>query len=49
LDHLCPPITHYLARPTLERWLGLLGPTELRFRWHNRNSWNIVAKKGPAQ
>ncbi len=46
LDHLCPPIAHYLSRPTLESWIADLNPREVRFRWHNRNSWNIVARKG---
>lgn len=45
LDHLCPPIAYYLSRGTLEEWLGKLGVTDASFRWHNRNSWNIVAKK----
>jgi len=45
LDHLCPPIAHYLDRPTLERWFDPLGAAELSFRWHNRNSWNILARK----
>lgn len=46
LDHLCAPIAYYLAKPTLEGWFDLLKPADLRFRWHNRNSWNVVARKG---
>lgn len=46
LDHLCPPIAHYLSRPTLEGWFAALGGAEVSFRWHNRNSWTVVAKKG---
>lgn len=46
LDHLCPPIAHYLSRPTLEAWFAGLKPEGLEFRWHNRNSWTVVAKKG---
>lgn len=45
LDHLCPPIAHYLRRETLEGWLNALHCQELRMRWHNRNSWNAVAVK----
>lgn len=45
LDHLCPPIAYYLRRETLEGWLVGLGARDARFRWHNRNSWNVVAKK----
>ena len=45
LDHLCPPIALYLSRSTLEGWFGALAPEEVRFRWHNRNSWNVVARK----
>ena len=45
LDHLCPPIAHYLSRPVLEEWFSRLGPDQLAFRWHNRNSWNVVARK----
>ena len=46
LDHLCPPIAYYLSRDTLEMWFAPLAPSRLRFRWHNRNSWNVVALKG---
>jgi SAM-dependent methyltransferase len=45
LDHLCPPIAHYLSRPTLESWFERLEPEEIHYRWHNRNSWNVVARK----
>jgi SAM-dependent methyltransferase len=48
LDHLCPPIAHYLSRPVLEEWFSRLGPEQLAFRWHNRNSWNVVARKAGA-
>lgn len=46
LDHLCPPIAFYLSRPTLEKWFSELKPDRIEFRWHNRNSWNVVASKG---
>lgn len=46
LDHLCPPIAYYLSRPTLEGWFGSLSPRDLRFRWHNGNSWTVLARKG---
>ncbi|MGC8762810.1 MAG: methyltransferase domain-containing protein [Acidobacteriota bacterium] len=45
LDHLCPPIAHYLPRPVLEGWFASLGAAEVSFRWHNRNSWTVVARK----
>ena len=45
LDHLCPPIAYYLSRPTLESWFERLEPEEIHYRWHNRNSWNVVARK----
>jgi SAM-dependent methyltransferase len=45
LDHLCPPIAYYLSRPTLEEWFAELKPATAEFRWHNRNSWNVVAAK----
>jgi ubiquinone/menaquinone biosynthesis C-methylase UbiE len=45
LDHLCPPIAFYLSRPQLEEWFALLNPESVQFRWHNRNSWTIVAKR----
>lgn len=45
LDHLCPPIAYYLSRPTLESWFSALSPADLAFRWHNRNSWTVVAVK----
>lgn len=45
LDHMCPPIAYYLSRPTLESWFEGLQPAELTLRWHNRNSWAVVARK----
>lgn len=45
LDHLCPPIAFYLSRDSLEKWFTALKPESIEFRWHNRNSWNIVAKR----
>jgi SAM-dependent methyltransferase len=45
LDHLCPPIAYYLSRPTLENWFERLGGAEAAYRWHNKNSWNVVARK----
>ncbi len=46
LDHLCPPIAYYLSRSTLESWVaGLPGAERAEYRWHNRNSWNVVATK----
>jgi len=45
LDHLCPPIAYYLSRETLKTWFEKLGAKEQSFRWHNKNSWNVVARK----
>jgi SAM-dependent methyltransferase len=45
LDHLCPPIAYYLKKETLQKWLDGLGAKDVRFRWHNKNSWNVVATK----
>jgi len=45
LDHLCPPIAFYLSKATLESWLGALGASSVTYRWHNRNSWTVVAHK----
>jgi hypothetical protein len=45
LDHLCPPVAYYLSRPTLEHWFTELGPNSALYRWHNRNSWTVVARK----
>lgn len=45
LDHLCPPIAFYLSRAQLEEWFAPLVPESLQSRWHNRNSWTIVARK----
>jgi SAM-dependent methyltransferase len=45
LDHLCPPIAHYLSRGTLEGWFAALSAEEIHLRWHNRNSWSLVARK----
>lgn len=45
LDHLCPPIAYYLSKDTLEKWFGALGPASIEYRWHNRNSWTVVARK----
>lgn len=48
LDHLCPPIAHYLRRGTLEGWLDSLGATGVSLRWHNQNSWAVTARKPTA-
>jgi len=45
LDHLCPPIAHYLPRGRIEEWFAGLDAGEVALRWHNRNSWNVVAEK----
>lgn len=45
LDHLCPPIAHYVRRITLEDWLTRLGAASATFRWHHKNSWTVIAKK----
>jgi SAM-dependent methyltransferase len=45
LDHLCPPIAFYLSKGTLESWLEPLGASTVTYRWHNRNSWTVVAAK----
>ena len=45
LDHLCPPIAFYLSKATLESWFGSLGASPVSYRWHNRNSWTVVAAK----
>jgi SAM-dependent methyltransferase len=47
LDHLCPPIALYLTRKDLEGLVAPLSPATVAFRWHNRNSWNVVATKPP--
>ena len=46
LDQLCPPIAHYLSREQLERWCAKLGAESVTLRWHNRNSWNVLIRKG---
>ena len=48
LDHLCTPVAFYLSRPQLEEMFRDLHPAELSFRWHNRNSWNVIATKAAA-
>ena len=45
LDHLCPPIAFYLPKSTLESWFAQLQPAQVSYRWHNRNSWAVTAKK----
>ena len=45
LDHLCPPIAYYLSKDTLDEWFKKLGAGETVFRWHNRNSWNVIVRK----
>jgi SAM-dependent methyltransferase len=45
LDHLCPPIAFYLSKGMLESWLEPLGASPVTFRWHNCNSWTVVARK----
>lgn len=45
LDHLCPPVAFYLSKETLANWFSELDPRTIRFRWHNRNSWTVVAQK----
>lgn len=45
LDHLCPPLAYYLSRQTLEGWFACLPGARPEFRWHNRNSWNVTARK----
>jgi len=45
LDHLCPPLADYIPREQLEEWFRDLGASETSYRWHNRNSWNVVARK----
>jgi SAM-dependent methyltransferase len=45
LDHLCPPVAFYLSKETLAKWFSGLDPQTIRFRWHNRNSWTVVAQK----
>jgi hypothetical protein len=34
-----------LKKETLQKWLDGLGAKDVRFRWHNKNSWNVVATK----
>lgn len=46
LDHLCPPVAYYLSKEELEAWFAKLPGAKTQFRWHNRNSWNVVARKG---
>jgi len=45
LDHLCPPVAFYLPKDQLESWFRELGAVDVRLRWHNQNSWNVVARK----
>lgn len=46
LDHLCPPIALYLRRETLEGWFAELPDVAaVEYRWHNRNSWAVLARK----
>jgi SAM-dependent methyltransferase len=45
LDHLCPPVAYYLPKDVLEGWFRELGAEDVRLRFHNRNSWNVVAKR----
>lgn len=45
LDHLCPPIAHYLRKEALEGWFSNLSAKSVTLRWHNRNSWTAVATK----
>jgi SAM-dependent methyltransferase len=48
LDHLCPPLACYLSRQTLEGWFAKLPGAQTEYRWHNRNSWNVTARKAAA-
>lgn len=45
LDHLCPPVAFYLSRDVLEGWFADLDPEAVSYRWHNSNSWTVVARK----
>lgn len=45
IDHLSAPIAHYLSREDIENIFEKLHPVELNLRWHNKNSWTVIAKK----
>lgn len=44
-DHLCPPLAFYLSRATLAAWFAKIPGAVPDYRWHNRNSWNVIAEK----
>lgn len=45
VDHLAAPVSHYLSKQDIESIFKKLHPEELIIRWHNQNSWTVVAKK----
>ncbi|MCX7829503.1 MAG: class I SAM-dependent methyltransferase [Acidobacteria bacterium] len=45
VDHLCPPIAHYLSRDEVEKMVTPLNPADVKYRWHHKNSWTIVLIK----
>lgn len=45
VDHLCPPVAHYLSKQEIKEMLKLLNPSSLTLRWHHKNSWTAVVEK----
>ncbi len=45
VDHLCPPVAHYLSKEEIEKMVKNLNPSFFSLRWHRKNSWNILLKK----
>ena len=46
-DKLVPPISFYLTRDEVRRWLADAGLTELSLRHRNGNSWSCLARGEP--
>jgi len=45
VDHLCAPVAYYLSKEEIEKMAKPLKPSQIQFRWHNKNSWNVVVEK----
>lgn len=45
VDHLAAPVSHYFSKEEIESIFKKFNPDELLLRWHNQNSWTVVAKK----
>jgi SAM-dependent methyltransferase len=46
-DKLVPPISFYLTRDEIRRWVTDAGLRELSLRHRNGNSWSSLARRGP--